>query len=600
MNPLQNKDIIVVVLKWVEQRQRLSTCALVNSTWHQAARDATTYIHTSCRSNSQVEALNRWLQQHPNDAAVNHLKVRGTYLGRTSDNTVSKLLLPAAQLRGLQVLELDDISWGVDSAAASGMSAHQPQPAAALTALTCLWLNPRAAAQCSSSTLAALPMLEELQVYGLIYWGLRASALQATNSIISAVAEALPQLQHLTSFNYLPDYSCRAAWAGGDEAGEDERITVPFSCLQQLQELSISVQHLSLASFEVLPASLMSLVVQGTHNLPGDSISVSKTPGVCQLSALQELAVTAVTLDTAVLAQLSSLAALSIWQSGIFSSAGAPELLVLSKLTKLHRLRLISLWRRPDDDSDDSHVNGVADLVVNRNLSAAEAAAFTASQRLTSLMLGKGVAPLSSALVSSMFPAGRILPKLQELSTICMPMWSSYSAAQQVLGCCLNLQTLDTHALAGQDSGQDAAGAAAAAEPPPAVPQPPSVPQPLVCAQLAVERQLAVKRNSFEALSSSHSLATLSVVCPDLSLDYAAWKMLSALTALSSLTLKCSTTAPENVLHLTACRPLRHVELGLRVVERSWFGATHESAWQIDCGCRYFPQVSIATCTPAS
>jgi hypothetical protein len=56
-NLLLNKNTVTLVLRHVGQKQRFTICAIVCSTWHQAAEDATTEIKVYASTQAQVEGF---------------------------------------------------------------------------------------------------------------------------------------------------------------------------------------------------------------------------------------------------------------------------------------------------------------------------------------------------------------------------------------------------------------------------------------------------------------------------------------------------------------------------------------------------------------
>lgn len=337
---------------------------MVCSTWHQAVQDTTTQVKIHASVQHKVDHFLEWLQACPHQANITHLKACGrlsygyrdydlSYTGRT-------LLLPASQLQGLQVLDLTDVRWGIaqDPPGTAAVGRDHSQSAAALTALTRLRMC-GIAEPVSTSALAGLTRLADLEACPSA--ALRAGPINshklAAEKITAAVADALPHLQQLTRLRLAHynrtrcDCSLRCPYHTG------KHWTAQFSCLQQLKSLQIDQQTISCSSFEVLPTTLTSLEISESLYRPGHSISLSRTPGICQLPGLKQLRLSGVTLDTAVLAHLTSLTALSITSSGIFCSTGAEQLVPLSHLTSLHSLHLRRLLRRQDDSSsDDSYV----------------------------------------------------------------------------------------------------------------------------------------------------------------------------------------------------------------------------------------------------
>jgi hypothetical protein len=142
------------------------------------------------------------------------------------------------------------------------------------------------------------------------------------------VAAALPRLHQLRKLRL------------GGELAVDEAL-VHVSGLTGLQELHLQGSGWSAASCRALPRSLTSLhlVASGVGD-GGPYLSPSSVPGICQLTALRELHLGYVCIDTAVLGGLTSLQHLSMESIDMTSAPGVPKMLVLSKLTRLQSIRV--------------------------------------------------------------------------------------------------------------------------------------------------------------------------------------------------------------------------------------------------------------------
>jgi hypothetical protein len=302
-----------------------------------------------------------------------------------------------------------------------------------------------------------------------------------------------------------------------------------------LKSLQIDQQTITCSSFEVLPTTLTSLEISETLNRAAESISLRRILGICQLHDLKQLRLYDVTLDTAVLAHLIRSTGLSITSSGMYCSTGRQQLVPISRLTGLHSFHLHRLLRRQDNSSSDgSYVlpYGWPEAVRNIGSSAAEAAAVTASPCLRRLILGEGVAPAVAEEVHSLLHARLHLLQLELVEMYSMGPLISKAAAEQVVSCCPNLQTVCVRT------------------------GPSSSLQHVPCVQPA---ELA---GSLKVLGSiSSTLTELAVSCPELTVPQAGWQALAALTQLTYLQLNCRAAAMEDVLELTACRSLKHAVL---------------------------------------
>lgn len=84
------------------QRQRLGSCALVNSVWRAAADAATTDISMSLYGVPEG-CFNKWLQQRANKQAIRSMHLR--------EGDSEGLIIPVLQLPSLQHLNLNNTEW---------------------------------------------------------------------------------------------------------------------------------------------------------------------------------------------------------------------------------------------------------------------------------------------------------------------------------------------------------------------------------------------------------------------------------------------------------------------------------------------------------
>jgi hypothetical protein len=151
--------------------------------------------------------------------------------------------------------------------------------------------------------------------------------------------------------------------------------------------------------------------------------------------------------DPAVLDNMISLQQLSL-ESVRFLEGESPPLLVFSKLTGLKSLSIKLACNRLELPS---HAPQAALCAVS-SLTAAEAAALTASSQLTALHLGGLANKLHPQHYSSMFPAGKQLSDLLELS-VSTDLLSDTAVLQQVASACISLTSLTLERVAGSDPG---------------------------------------------------------------------------------------------------------------------------------------------------
>lgn len=344
MLPLQ---LLAQVLQHVPLQHRAASCALVCISWRAAAALATTAVavgrNDSLAGNASEEdctSLSAWLQCHPDKACISSIAVEADYKGKP------QLQLPLAQLQGLQDLELSRALWStvepqqVEPYFAAALAHPDVGPAlptlAVLTALTRLSLHHTSV---KLAGLQQVTQLKSLTCGAQVGRGALDTPAEQVAAAIFHLAAALPVLQHLTSLALHEDLAC-------------DQVLAHVTCLARLQRLEVvDDAHCSVNSFAALPTSLTALRVHGGRNTEADDLhqylklTPSSTPGIYQLTKLQDLCLENVMVDTALLEPLTALTALSMGEAGVISAPGVSQWLVFSKLTCLQAL---DLFRYPE------------------------------------------------------------------------------------------------------------------------------------------------------------------------------------------------------------------------------------------------------------
>lgn len=282
--PLQQ---LAYILELVDVKERLTSCALVHSSWRTAAAVATTKINVLQYRNNSI-SLSAWLQSHCSKVRLSGISIHRVMAPLKKDKVIDPLQLPAAKLQHLQQLSLAYVPWklAAESAGQQPMQSSSEQQAAVhslaqLTALTRLDLS---GASVKLDGLEALTGLKELSI-GHDRLGIHTREMLTSilgyfkaDTATADLAAALPLLQRLTHLE-LPSSLCRTA------------VLAQISTLQHLEQLTINPS--APTNLPPLPQSLTHLC--STHT------DISNGAAFSKLTGLQELTLKNSTLDTEVL-----------------------------------------------------------------------------------------------------------------------------------------------------------------------------------------------------------------------------------------------------------------------------------------------------------
>jgi len=288
--PLQQ---LAYLMEHVNVRERLSSCALVHSSWRAAAAEATTEFSLLQGRDNSI-SLSAWLQSHCSKVWLSGITITRVTAPTERGKVINALQLPTANLQHLQQLSLSCVPWKPATVSAgqqtlqssSGQQAALPG-LASLTALTGLVLS---GTSVRLGGLEALTGLKELSMSNVVpglymrdmlFAGL---GISKADSAAAVLAAALPQLQRLTHLE-LPSEVCSTA------------VLAQISTLQHLEQLTINTS--APTNLPPLPQSLTRLC--STHT------DISSASGFSQLTGLQELTLIKSNLDTEVLEGMTRL-----------------------------------------------------------------------------------------------------------------------------------------------------------------------------------------------------------------------------------------------------------------------------------------------------
>jgi hypothetical protein len=541
----------------------MRSCSLVHSSWRAAANLTRTEI--TCDPDD-VSSLSAWLQANCAKVPVRSIRAQH-YRHATWRICPDRLVLPGAQLRFLQSLALDNVFWVAPAApeAAAALAPAGPQHSSgsslvglrplesrrrrrqaaaaaptptqqasqaagdslsSLTALTRLDLEGKSV---MLGGLSALAGLKELRCKGTAHYSgnfgmtlddltgpswwtpeLKQDMLDAMfpdNSIPAfasthgALVAALPHLGHsLTSLELGQDMSSQRVIAGVSSLRRLQRLLLPDTQASSFAGLPRTLTELRL--------SVIGVATAGRLVQPDTAAALAQLTSMCVLTLDGFIG-----LDTAVFSGMSSLRELSL--SRVTFAPAADQLLFVSKLTALQSLTI------------DSGPTGQQDIT------AAEAAALTATQQLASLaLLGLSMSgKLQAPQYSSMFPVGRRLSSLTGLQ-VGSSFLQDAAVVTLAANCCVALTSLEVT----WDRSR-AAGADMAANP-------------------AVQLVGGVR-----SLTGFGSLASLTLNIFRETLPRCIWSSLATLTDLRSLTVVSLRPDYSHALALTRCQRLESLRL---------------------------------------
>lgn len=314
-----SNELLAQILRKLNTAEVMQSCAVVSTTFNKAAALSTSTISIPECSRTKATALSDWLQAHGAAAPINNITVIST----GSSQHQRQLLLPVQHLTQLQSLQLKGSSLSALRAGGQGPvldSVH-------LSALTSLALD---RCHIKLEGLVQLTGLQELHI------SVNKPPADADASIAPIfVADAVSRLLKLTSLQL------------GGPASQDAAL-VHLSCLTALQQLKLTDAQCTSASFLQLPSSLTMVSIRRSRehsNQHALEMSSSSTPGMCQLTALQDLSVVGVAGDDSckfhveMLSSLTALTKIDVVGCQVMAGPG-PRLVVLTGLTRLQHLQM--------------------------------------------------------------------------------------------------------------------------------------------------------------------------------------------------------------------------------------------------------------------
>lgn len=426
--PQLSKDTLILVLKHIEPKQRLSTCAFVSKDWRQTANLATSHIKCELGTPERYASLSGWLSRNCSNNQIEALEVDGSMGDCPPSVSVAeaapRLQLPVC-LGKLQVLKLELLECKLQAAGdttttTEAVTSSPPAVTASISALTALtrleldlcWIDLSGLGSCTNLRHLVLDGFALESAAMSVAAGSDSEADDEDNRVGSMLAAALPQLQLLTHLELQgnsPDIRFPASFQG-------------FGVLQQLQELRLQRGcHITSSSSLRFPASLTLLQML---RLP--EMTVVAAPTITQLSNLQHLDISSTKhFDPVLLLSFPKLKFLRIRCSLADTVAGeaAATATLLSNLVQLTQLQ---------------HLNLQYTLAVK--LEAAEPyAALTASSQLTYLNISSTAVPASAA--QCIFAAEQPSKGLLEVQVDAAAFAAAGSFKRLAL-CCPALQTL--------------------------------------------------------------------------------------------------------------------------------------------------------------
>jgi hypothetical protein len=398
-------EVLVQVMRWLPQRDRIGACALTCRALLAAAVAATDKLQRPL-SQQRADAVAAWLRRH-GSSHVKELDLFAWDTGLTLDAvdeplTLVSLALPCHSLRQLQSLRL---GWLSVLPAATSSSHAQPSTEASGSCS-----NTGQSSCCSEGALAQLTALTHLSLEhcDLTYLGVGATQLSALSALQSfrmyqiltdgsidltspaysaALGHTLGQLCQLTNLALKATYPQRLLG----------NVFAAASSLSRLQDLELESVGTADCAVMVqdLPATLTRLQMTSC-TLSSRSSSSSKSSE--QLTALQEVSLECTGFRPGVLLHMPHMTRLSC---DACEQQRMPD--TLAALPHLQQLRELDL-----------HEVSVA-------ASAADYAALTASSHLQTLQLLN--CSMAATAAEHMFKTGRSLPHLAQLCISIHESW---------------------------------------------------------------------------------------------------------------------------------------------------------------------------------
>lgn len=434
-------DLLAHLLHHVGQGDRLSSCALVEKRWRQAAMMATKSIACTATSGPALQNLSAWLDSNIHATRIKEIQVEDKasiyFWVRPA------VQLPIWKLTQLEVLQLISCNLMVTSAQPSGLvttpaASSQSGSLSALTALSRLVLKDTLL---DLSTIGSLVTLQHLSLCRVGHVEEECLAITTAasegeqqeipyNEVYDSSSIWLPQLAQLTRLTYLAvEYSPFEL----PRQPAASAITACLSSLQGLQRLELNISGLEAADLAHLPTCLTALSLS---ELP--EISVKVLPCMQQLTHLQSLQlVNSKQVDPVVLSNLVQLTDLRITSSRLLDATAKQSLehglmAALQHMTQMQHLELSSslleVTRQPDlyaaltASTELRHLN----LIDCKLLAGASKYIFPATGSHPALQ----VVIIGADLLSSHGDFGRLVcccPSLRHLEVVSEPWADAYA-----------------------------------------------------------------------------------------------------------------------------------------------------------------------------
>jgi hypothetical protein len=430
------------ILQHVPQQQRLQQCALVCKAWASAAALATIHVQQKLKPGQATSAFESWLQKYAGQPESLELSC-SDWNTQPQLRLCSLAKLQRLRLQGLKLL-LPGQEEGSDACACVGTNC----PAPLLPSLQHLELSSVHLA--SSSSLVQLAAgaqgLTSFRTRGItigqvefrcVVSHMDDSQKPAVQQMVAAITGLLQQLPRLAVLE-LPGIPV------SDAAMQQ------LGCMQGLQEVSLEhVDHMPMCKLQHLPSSVTQLHLLGNSLQTEAFARPSMPPQLQQLAGLLRLELRSCAVPPTVLGAFTRLQVLKLAsctllpapddvddEEVVFETEGTAALLdVLAGMTCLQDLCLAL----PGVDTVSTAPQRFT--------------ALTASTQLTRLEISPlNCTPLARGAAQYMFPAGRQLPLLQELTIMPEGAESGWPLTERCIDgadihsiatCCAGLRVLD-------------------------------------------------------------------------------------------------------------------------------------------------------------